>query len=51
MSNYKNRDYLFITHHEERGVSLYFGIENEKIFALGEEMNNIREDAYMNGFN
>ncbi|MDE5871011.1 MAG: immunity 51 family protein, partial [Muribaculaceae bacterium] len=40
-----------ITHHEDGGISIYFGIENEKIFALGEEMNDIREEAYMNGYN
>ena len=51
MSNYKNRDYLYITHEEDGGISLYFAIENKKILALGEEMNDIREEAYMNGYN
>lgn len=43
-------DYLSIIHYEdEYGVA--FMIESDEIFALGERMNAICEDAYMNGYN
>ena len=50
-SNYPNRDYLFIMNHDDGSVALSFNIEDEDILALGEEMNEVREEAYMNGYN
>ena len=50
-SNYPNRDYLFIMNHDDGSVSLSFNIEDDDILALGEEMNEVREEAYMNGYN
>lgn len=44
-------DYLSIVHHDDGSVALYFNIEDDKILALGEEMNRICEEAYMNGYN
>ncbi len=49
--NYLNKDYISIYRLDDGSISVYFGIENDKIFALGEEMNDIREEAYMNGYN
>ncbi len=46
-----NPDYLMVFLHEDGSIALNFNIEDEKIFALGEEMNEIREEAYMNGYN
>ena len=50
-SNYPTRDYLFIMNHDDGSASLSFNIEDEDILALGEEMNEVREEAYMNGYN
>lgn len=50
-SNYPNREYLFIMNHDDGRVSLSFNIEDENILALGEEMNEMREEEYMNGYN
>ncbi len=44
-------DYLAIFHHEDGSIALTFNIEDDRIFALGEEMNALREEAYMNGYN
>lgn len=44
-------DYLSIVHHDDGSVALYFNIEDNEIFAIGEEMNRICEEAYMNGYN
>lgn len=32
-------------------ISITFNIEDEKILAIGEKMNEINEEAYMNGYN
>ena len=50
-SNYPNRDYLFIMNQDDGSVALCFNIENDDILALGDEMNEVREEAYMNGYN
>ena len=50
-SNYPKCDYLFIMNHDDGSVALSFNIEDENILALGEEMNEVREEAYMNGYN
>ncbi len=44
-------DYLALFHHEDGSIALTFNIEDDRIFALGEEMNALREEAYMNGYN
>lgn len=49
--DYSDREYLFIMSHDDGSISLSFNIEDENILALGEEMNEIREEAYMNGYN
>ena len=51
ISNYPKRDYLTVLKHDDGSVSICFSIENDSIFALGEEMNKIRAEAYMNGYN
>lgn len=51
ISNYPKRDYLTVFKHDDGSVSICFSIENDIILALGEEMNEIREEAYMNGYN
>lgn len=50
-SNYPNRDYLFIMNQDDGSVALCFNIEDDYILALGDEMNEVREEAYMNGYN
>ena len=50
-SNYPNCDYLSIMRHDDGSVAICFNIENNQILALGEEMNDIMEEAYMNGYN
>ena len=50
-SNYPNRDYLFIMNQDDGSVALCFNIEDAYILALGDEMNEVREEAYMNGYN
>ena len=50
-SKYPNRDYLFIMNHDDGSVALSFNIEDDDILTLGEEMNEVREEAYMNGYN
>lgn len=47
----QTNDFLSIVHHDDGSVALYFNIEDDKIFAIGEEMNRICEEAYMNGYN
>ncbi|MDR1483095.1 MAG: immunity 51 family protein [Synergistaceae bacterium] len=42
--------YVTTVKHEE-SVSVCFYIEQDKPFAIGERMNEINEDAYMNGYN
>ena len=44
-SNYPNRDYLFIMNQDDGSVALCFNIENDDILALGDEMNEVREEA------
>ncbi len=44
------KDYLAVMEHEGI-ISVCFYIENEKPFAIGEKMNEINEEAYMNGYN
>jgi len=46
------KDYLVINKDEElNSLSLVFLIENEKILRIGEKMNELNEEAYMNGYN
>ena len=47
----QTNNYLSIIHHDDGSVALYFNIEDDKILALGEEMNQICDEAYMNGYN
>lgn len=35
----------------EDSISITFNIEDEKVMAIGEKMNEINEEAYMNGYN
>ncbi|MDE5851126.1 MAG: immunity 51 family protein [Muribaculaceae bacterium] len=49
--NYPDRDYLFIVEHDDGSFALSFNIEDDDILALGEEMNEVRNEAYMNGYN
>lgn len=44
-------EYLTIFNHKDGSISLVFHIEKDEILGLGEEMNAIREEAYMNGYN
>ena len=50
-SNYPNCDYLNILHSDDGSISLAFYIEEDDILDLGDEMNEVCEDAYMNGYN
>jgi hypothetical protein len=43
-------DYVSIIKQED-SLSVYFNIEHEKPFGIGEKMNEINESAYMNGYN
>jgi hypothetical protein len=43
-------DYTAVVKHE-KSISVCFYIENDKAFAIGQKMNKINEDAYMNGYN
>ena len=43
-------DYVAIVKYEG-GISVCLYIENEKLFTIGEKMNAINEEAYMNGYN
>ena len=36
---------------DENGIQVCFDIQQEKVMAIGEEMNAIQEEAYMNGEN
>lgn len=36
---------------QENCISITFDIEQDKIMAIGEKLNEINEDAYMNGYN
>lgn len=47
----QTNDYLSIVYHDDGSVALYFNIEDDSILAIGEEMNRICEEAYMNGYN
>ena len=42
---------IIIKHEEEQCLSVCFLIEKEKPFRVGERMNELNEDAYMNGHN
>ncbi len=44
------KDYVAIVKYEG-GVSVCLYIESEKLFAIGEKMNEINDEAYMNGYN
>ncbi|MBR3901800.1 MAG: hypothetical protein IKJ60_09695, partial [Ruminococcus sp.] len=35
----------------EDSISLVFYIENDKVMAIGEKLQEINENAYMNGYN
>ena len=50
-SNYPSCDYLNILHSDDGSISLAFYIEEDDILDLGDEMNEVCEDAYMNGHN
>ncbi len=42
----------FATKHEDDGqISVYFNIEADQVMAVGEKMESINEQAYMNGYN
>ncbi len=43
-------DYTAIVKHEN-SLSMCFYIESEKPFSIGEKMNELNEEAYMNGYN
>lgn len=43
-------NYVYIVKHED-SLSVCFSIEADKVMAIGEKMNEIHEDAYMNGYN
>ena len=43
-------DYTAVLKHDE-SISICFYIENDKVLAIGEKMNEINELAYMNGYN
>ena len=43
-------NYVFLSEHES-SISVYFSIESEKPFKIGEKMNELHEEAYMNGYN
>lgn len=44
------KEYLNVDRYED-SISICFYIEQEKPFSVGEKMNEICEDAYMNGYN
>ena len=44
--------YVYVEKNEDSDtISVIFNIEQEKVFAIGERMNDINEEAYMNGYN
>ena len=43
-------DYVTTVKHEE-SISVCFWIEQDKLLAIGNKMNAIKEEAYMNGYN
>lgn len=43
-------DYVFNVKNEN-SISVCFNIEHDKPFAIGEKMNELNENAYMNGYN
>lgn len=45
-----SRDYA-VTIKSNNSISVCFYIEQDKPFAIGEQMAEINEDAYMNGYN
>ena len=47
----QNYDYIRIINHDDGSIALCFDIENDKILEIGDEMNEMVEDAYMNGYN
>ena len=44
------KDYLAIVKHEN-SISVCLYIEKDKIMAIGDKMNELNEEAYMNGYN
>lgn len=44
-------DYIDVFNHEDGSVAVCFQIEDDKIMDIGDRMNEICEDAYMNGYN
>ncbi len=44
------KDYVKIIQHET-SISVCFYIEHDEIITIGEKMNEINENAYMNGYN
>lgn len=47
----QNCEYINIINHDDGSIALCFDIENEKIIEIGDEMNDMVEEAYMNGYN
>jgi len=45
-----DKDYVITVKHAD-SISVCFYIEHDKPFAVGEKMNEINGDAYMNGYN
>ena len=43
-------EYTAIIKHDD-GISVYFYIEQDRLLSIGEKMNAINEEAYMNGYN
>lgn len=43
-------DYVSIVKYEG-GISVCLYIESQKLFTIGEKMNELKEEAYMNGYN
>lgn len=43
-------EYIYIVKNDDR-VSVCFNIEKEEIMTIGDKINEINEDAYMNGYN
>lgn len=44
-------EYVHIYTNGQGNIVLYFGNENKKPLAVGQKMNEINEEAYMNGYN
>ena len=47
----QNYDYVRVFNHDDGSIALCFDIENDKILEIGDKMNDMVEEAYMNGYN